>query len=193
MSSTDTAPSPKRRRKRPATTPKKERSVFALVGQAGALVALIGGIVTLVFVFRPGWKPKPPADVGTAAITDVRVLQPVTFRRYLQKQELPAGTLSREQLLKPGVLVSFHYELDGFRGRNLPLRWELNELKTNKLVDQDQAVTITPSTNAEGRDWYVWVPQPKARRRYYITVTLYQPEKQLMPLRHFDTPPFTGG
>lgn len=174
-----------------APSPKKKRSVFALVGQAGVLVGLIGGIVTLVFVFRPGWKPKE-VDVGTAKITDVRVLEPVTFKRYLQEQELSTGTLSREQLLKSGVMVSFHYELDGFRGRRVPLRWELNEAKTNALVDQDQAVTITPSTNAEGRDWFVWVPQPRARRRYYITVTLYQPGKQLVPLEHFDTASFTG-
>lgn len=174
-----------------APSPRKKRSVFALVGQAGVLVGLIGGIVTLVFVFRPGWKPKV-VDVGTAKITDVRVLEPVTFKRYLQEQELSTGTLSREQLLKSGVMVSFHYELDGFRGRRVPLRWELNEAKTNALVDQDQAVTITPSTNAEGRDWFVWVPQPRARRRYYITVTLYQPGKQLVPLEHFDTASFTG-
>lgn len=174
-----------------APSPKNKRSVFALVGQAGVLVGLIGGIVTLVFVFRPGWKPKE-VDVGTAKITDVRVLEPVTFKRYLQEQELSTGTLSREQLLKSGVMVSFHYELDGFRGRRVPLRWELNEAKTNALVDQDQAVTITPSTNAEGRDWFVWVPQPRARRRYYITVTLYQPGKQLVPLEHFDTASFTG-
>jgi hypothetical protein len=193
MSSTDTAPRPKRPRKRAATTPKKGRSPFALVAQAGVVVGLIAGVVGLVFVFRPGWKPKAPVDVGTATISDVRLLKPVTFKRYLQEQELPAGSLTRQQLLRPGVLVSFHYELDGFRGRQLPLRWELNETKTNTLVDQDQAVTITPSTNAEGRDWYVWVPQPRARRRYYVRVTLYQPEKQLVPLEHFDTPPFMGG
>ena len=179
-------------RPRRAETPEKKRSVFALVGQAGALVALIGGIVTLVFVFKPGWKPKE-VDVGTATITDVRVLQPVTFKRYLQEQELSTGTLARQQLLKPGVMVAFHYELDGFRGRSIPLRWELNNAKTNELVDQDQAVTITPSTNAEGRDWYVWVPRPTAQRRYYITVTLYQPQKQRVPLKRFDTPPFAGG
>jgi len=187
--STATKASPGRRR--PAR-PKTKRSLFALVGQLTALVGLISGIVTLIFVFRPGWKPTH-VDVGTATITDVTVLQPVTYGRYLQKQELPAGTMSHEQLVKPGVMVSFHYELDGFRGKKLPLRWELNAAATNKLIDQDQALTIIPSTNAEGRDWFVWVPAPKARRTYYITVTIYQPQKQLVPLKHFDTKPFRGG
>jgi hypothetical protein len=37
------------------------------------------------------------------------------------------------------------------------------------------------------------VPRPTARRRYYITVTLYEPQKQRVPLKRFDTPPFAGG
>lgn len=175
-----------------AETPEKKRSVFAVVGQAGVVVGLIGGIVTLIFVFKPGWKPTA-VDVGTGTITDVRVLQPVTFGRYLQELQQPTGTLAREQLRKPGVMVTFHYQLDGFRGRAIPVRWELNELPTHRLVDQEQASTITPSTNAEGRDWYVWVPEPKAARRYYITVILYQPSKQLQALDSEDTPPFIGG
>ena len=28
------------------------------VGQASALVGLIGGVVALVFIFKPGWKPQ---------------------------------------------------------------------------------------------------------------------------------------
>jgi len=175
-----------------ARQPRTRRDVFALVGKLGALVGLIGGVAGLVFLFFPGLKPVH-VDVGTAAITEVHVLRPVTYGRYLQEQELPRGTLSREQLRMPGVLVSFHYQLDGFRARRLPLRWELNDAATNALVDQDQAVTITPSTNSEGRDWFVWVPQPRLRRKYYITVTLYQPERGLVPLKRFDTPAFTGG
>jgi hypothetical protein len=185
------APKPERTRKRPAR-PQNRRDWFALVGRLTALVGLISGVATLLFLFFPGLKPIH-VDVGTAAITDITVQQPVTFRRFLQEMELGPGTMSRKWLDRPGELVSFHYQLDGFKGRKIPLRWELNNAATNDLVAQDQGVTIKPSTNSEGRDWYVWVPQPPVRRSYYITVTLYQPEKQLVPLKHFDTHAFTGG
>lgn len=188
-------PEPRPRRKgagKLTARPQTRRDWFGLVGKLTALVGLITGVVTLLFLFFPGLKPMH-VDVGTAAITDVKVHQPLTFRRYLQEIEKPEGSMSREFLNRPGVLVSFHYQLDGFGGRQIPLRWELNNAKTNDLVDQDQAVSIIPSTNTEGRDWYVWVPQPKPQGRYYITVTLYQPEKQLVPLKHFDTKPFTPG
>jgi hypothetical protein len=164
------------------------RNPLNYLPQVGALVTITATIIGLVFVFRPGCTPQ---DVGKATIGEVRVVQPVTFRRYLQRLELPPGTLSREQLRRRGVLIEFHYEINGFRGKKLPLRWELNDATTNNLIGQDQAVTITPSTNAEGRKWFVWVPAPKTRRRYYVTVTIYQPDGTV-PLQDFDSPKFRG-
>ena len=185
-------PKPRRKRARKRARPRTRRDWFGFVGKLTALVGLVTGVATLLFLFFPGLKPVH-VDVGTAAITDVTTQQPVTFRRYLQETETREGSMSRAFLNRPGVLVSFHYQLEGFGGRTIPLRWELNNAKTYDLVDQDQALSIVPSTNSEGRDWYVWVPQPKSHGRYFITVTLYQPEKQRVPLKHFDTKPFTVG
>jgi hypothetical protein len=182
-----TAPKTARTGNRPAQ--RTRQNPLAYVGQVAAAVTVVSTIVGLVFLFRPGCTPQ---DVGRASISDVRVRQPVTYGSYLKKQELPNGSMSQEQLDQLGVMAAFHYEITGLRGKRLPLRWELTEEATNRLIAQDQALTIIPSTNNEGRDWYVWVPAPKRGRRYYITVTIYQPEKQLVPLRHFDTPAFQG-
>ena len=40
------------------------------LAQTAALVGLIGGIVGLVFLFKPGWKPAPRADVGKLTIRE---------------------------------------------------------------------------------------------------------------------------
>ncbi len=180
-----TAARPAGRRRRPAR--RKKRNLLGSIGQLAAAASLVSTLVGLVFVFKPGCRPQ---DVGKAVISDVHVPRPMTFGRYLQEQRLSTGTLSRVQLRSPGVLVAFHYEITGFRGKRLPLRWELNDDATSRLLAEDQALSIIPSTNDEARDWYVWVPVPKARRTYYITVTIYQPQKQRVPLKHFDTPPF---
>ena len=153
-----------------------------------ALVTLVSTVIGLVFLFKPGCAPQ---DVGTADISDIRVTKPVTFGRYLQKLELPPGTMSRGMLRRVGAMVSFNYQIKGFAGKSLPLRWELSDSATNALVDQDQAVTIKPSTNDEGRSWYVWVPVPQTKRKYYVTVTIYQPDGKV-PLRNFDSPSFRG-
>lgn len=177
-----------------SSAPGKRRLRPPSLGQTAALVGVIGGVVGLVFVFRPGWKPQAPVDVGKAVVTAVRVHQPVTFRRYLQRLQLSSGTVSTEQLSRRGVLITFHVQISGFKGKQLPLRWELNDKATGDLVSEDEAVSIVPSTNDEGRVWFVWVPSPTKARDYYVTVTIYQPKKGGVdvPLQDFDTGTFRG-
>jgi hypothetical protein len=175
------------------TTRKKRWSVPTLA-QIATVVGLIGGVVGLVFVFRPGWKPDAPVDVGKADITEVSVRQPVTFRRYLQRLKLAPGSLSAEQLNRLGVLIAFEAQISGFKGKELPLRWELNKHPGGELVAEDEAVSIVPSTNDEGRTWFVWAPTPRTDGRYYVTVTIYQPRQGGVdvPLEDFESPPFRG-
>jgi hypothetical protein len=164
------------------------------VGQTAALVGLVGSVVGLLFIFKPGWKPQAPQDVGMVEISAVRVRQPVTFRRYLQRLKLSGQGLGQEQLRRRGALIEFHMHIKGFRGKELPLRWELNDAGTEELVAQNESVSIKPSTNDEGRKWFVWVPTPQTRKTYYVTVTLYQPRKGKVdvPLQDFDSPQFKG-
>jgi hypothetical protein len=193
----------RRKRRGPLGYFLKKRNPLAYVGQAAALVGLIGGVVGLVFVFKPGWKPQAAPDVGTLKITDSSVTQPVTFRRYLERVRLPALDLTEAFLRRPGLLIEFDYEAAGFRDKRLPIQWELVDAKTNERVVVDDpagddaggndAVGITPSTNNETAKWFVWVPQPPAGRTYYVTVTIYQPRKGDVdvPLDDFDTRKFS--
>jgi hypothetical protein len=164
------------------------------VGQASAVVGLIGGVVALVFIFKPGWKPQAPSDASKATITDTRVFQPVTFKRYLQRQQLPITPgLSKSFLNRSGVMVSFHYEIVGLRHKKLPLRWELSNAATNDLVAAENSTfTLTPANDDDAGDWSVWVPAAKKGRAYYVTVTIYQPQGPPYELKHFDSPSFPG-
>ena len=174
--------------------PPKRRFRLPSLAQASTLVGVIAGVVGLVFVFFPGCRPLASPDVGKIEVSDIRVRQPVTFGRYLKRLKLPPGTLSEEHLRRPGVLIEFQAQIDGFKDKELPLRWELNDAATNDSVDEDQAVTIEPSTNSEGRTWFVWAPAPERTGKYYVTVTIYQPPKGDVdvPLEAFDSPEFTG-
>ena len=174
--------------------PRKRRFSRPTVGQASALVGLVGGIVALVFIFKPGWKPQPPQVVVKATISDTKVVQPVTFKRYLQRQQLAIPpSLSKAYLARTGVMIPFHYEIFGLRHKKLPLRWELSDAKTNDLVaSEDSAYRLTPSTDDEAADWSVWLPAPKRGRKYYATVTIYQAKGPPYELKHFDSPTFPG-
>jgi len=163
------------------------------LGQVSAVVGLVGSVLAILFIFKPGWKPKPPADASKADITDTRVFQPVTFMRYLQRQQLPSAGLSRKYLNRRGTMVAFHYEITGLRSKRLPLRWELSNAATNDLVaSMNSAYTIVPANDDDAGDWSVWVPSPKRGADYYVTVTIYQPQGPPYELKHFDSPTFPG-
>ena len=181
--------------------PPRKRSPLVYVGQASAIVALVASVVGLLFVFKPGWKPEPPPDVGTLKIVESNVRQPVTFGRYLERVRVPPLDLTKALRQRRGLLIEFDYEAEGFRGKRLPIQWELVDAKTNDRVFVEEndvggndSVAITPSTNHEAAKWFVWVPAPEAGRRYYVTVTIYQPRKGDVdvPLADFDTAEFEG-
>ena len=192
----ETAPAPA-----PEEPAERRKSPLAYVGQIGGIVALVASVVGLLFVFKPGWQPKPPPDVGTLKIVDSSVRQPVTFGRYLERVRLPALDVTKAFRQRQGLLIEFDYEAEGFRGKRLPIQWELVDAKTNDRVrtgDDDasgnDAVGIKPSTNQETAKWFVWVPAPKTGRDYYVTVTIYQPRKGDVDvaLADFDTATFPG-
>jgi hypothetical protein len=185
---------PAGRRKNPLAYFLQKRNPLVYVGQAGGVVALIASVVGLLFVFKPGWKPEPPRDVGTLEIVDSGVRQPVTFGRYLERVRLPPLDMTKAFLQRRGLLIDFAYQAEGFRGKRLPIQWELVDAKTNDRVSGDDAVSITPSTNDEAAKWFVWVPAPAAGRQYYVTVTIYQPRKGDVdvPLADFDTQEFSA-
>ena len=89
----DAAPAPEEpagpRKRNPIAYFLQKRNPLVYVGQAAGVVALIASVVGLLFVFKPGWKPEPPPDVGTLKIVDSSVRQPVTFGRYLERVHLP--------------------------------------------------------------------------------------------------------
>ena len=172
----------------------QKRNPLVYVGQVAAVIGLISGIVGLLFLFKPGWKPQPAPDVGTLKIVESQVRQPVTFGRYFERLRLAPGDVSKEFLQRPGLLIEFDVEAKGLRGKRLPIQWELVDAKTNDRVAADDAIGLKPSTNEEALKWFAWVPAPKPGRTYYVTVTIYQPRKGDVdiPLAAFDTPEFSG-
>ena len=87
-------------------------------------------------------------------------------------------------------MIQFHYELRGYGGKHLPLRWELDDAKTNEQLFADASKKIDVSTNDDGGTWYAWVPAPPVRGTYYVTGAIYQPGSRLYPVADFRSPDF---
>jgi hypothetical protein len=162
--------------------------------EMAAFVAVVGGIVGLVFAFAPGCQPQPPPAAIKATISDVGVIRPVTFRRFLQRQHIPIPPEMTPQFLaRRGVMVEFHYEIIGLSGKQLLLAWELSDAATNDLVAAEQsAYELEPSKNDDSGDWAIWIRAPKPGRNYYAIVTIYKPQGPPYELKHFRTQRFPG-
>jgi hypothetical protein len=162
--------------------------------EVSVTVGLVVAIVGLVFKLAPGCQPQPPPDKLKASISDVQPRQPVTFKRFLQHQQLPVPPDMMPQFLaRPGVMVEFHYEIEGARGKPLRLAWELSDAKTYELVAREpSAYDLTPSENDDAGDWAIWIPAPIPGRTYFVTVTIFKPQGPPYQLTHFDTRAFPG-
>jgi hypothetical protein len=162
--------------------------------EIAAFVGVVGGIVGLVFKFAPGCEPQPPSSAIKATISDVHALRPVSFRRFLQRQQIPIPPeMTPEFLARRGVMVEFHYEIIGLSGKPLRLAWELSDNATNDLVAAEQsAYELVPSKKDDAGDWAIWIRAPRPGRKYYATVTIYKPEGPPYELKHFRTSPFPG-
>ena len=180
--------------------PRRWRPTLA---QVGAVVAITSGVVGLVFVFKPVWKPVAPADVGTLTIDrDSIRATPASLSRLYQRLHVPTHGLTRAFLRQRGVLIEFRYEATGFRGQTLPIRRELVDARTNEPVPEagtnpsygDESIGIRVTTNNDARKWFVWSPVPRTDGRYYVTVSIYQPRRGDVdvPLDDLDSPVFPG-
>jgi hypothetical protein len=177
-----------------STLSRRRRLRRPSLAEASAFVALVGGIVGLVFTFAPSCRPQPPPGAVKATISDIRAVRPVSFRRFLQRQQIPISPdMTSQFLARRGVMVEFHYEIIGLSGKPLPLSWQLSDASTNELVSAEQsAYKLTPSKDDDAGDWAIWIPAPKPGRAYYVTVTIFKPQGPPYELKHFDTVRFRG-
>jgi hypothetical protein len=172
--------------------PRKSRLRRPTVVEAAAFVALVGGVVTLVFTFNPGCKPQPPSEVSKATISNIEVIRRVTFRRFLLRQfgRVPQG-YSQTYLSRRGAMVDFDWEINGLRGKHLPFGWELSDYATNERVAGELTpYQLTPSENDDSGSWAICGQKPG--RSYYGTVTIYKPAGPPYELKHFRTQIFRG-
>jgi hypothetical protein len=164
---------------------------MAIVGGLGAVVALASGVVGLVFVLRPGLKPKPPPAHTAVHLSRVSFDRGVTFAQYLARADQPAGGLDRQSLRRRGALLTLHFDIIGYEGKRLPLRWHLLELRGGRQLGEQRAITITGTSAEDEGDWPVWVPAPPRPGRYAIDVELLNPQGTV-PLATLRSPSFAG-
>jgi len=169
--------------------PRQGRISFKLVGQAGAVVGLIGGIVGLVFTFAPSLRPGSGSATKPAAELDVgTVSRRVPLGEYLAAERIPRGTFSAEALRHLGAMVTIGYDATGFGGKDLQLDVSLTNADTGATACAHRYAI--PAGGGPGQTMRAWMAFPggaaAARGTYNLHVSLFGPEGKPPPLRAKD-------
>jgi hypothetical protein len=149
---------------------------FGLVGQAAAVVGLIGGVAGLLFTFvpslRPGSGEKPSAQLELASVNDR-----ATLREYLFAEAIPLGSLSKAVLRRLGVLTTIRYTSSGLGGKELPLVVSLTSRETGDVVCEHRyPVKAKGGPPLTFRVWTPFPAHPRAQNdSYNLHVTLFPP------------------
>jgi hypothetical protein len=167
--------------------PRRRRPGARVIG-IGLAVAVVGGL----FALWPSIKPAdaPPATKA-ARLSNLTLDRDTTFGQYLDRKELPRKPYPPAQLARHGAYVEFHFGIEGYRGKRLPLRWQLVDAGTGDQLDQSRDIAITPDATTDQGNWDVWVPLPRGHRRFYVQVQLYD-DHGVVPIGRVRTERFAG-
>jgi hypothetical protein len=159
---------------------------------AGAIVALVSGLLGLLFLLKPDLKPSGKAPTQAAKLSELRV-EPAAFHEYLDRLGSPAQPYTERDLARRGELLLFRVAITGFEGKHLVLRSELFARGGGKQLAESKARKITPTNETVEASQYLWVPIPNRSGKFYAVVELgQQKEGYFQSLDTLETQSFSG-
>lgn len=157
---------------------------------AGTIVALVSGVIGLLFVLDPNLKPSGKAPTQSAKLSQLRI-EPATRHEYLDRIGSPARPYTKRELAARGELLRFRVAITGFDGKRLVLRSELFA-HGGKQVAESKALQITPTTGTVEASQYLWLPLPTRRGEFHAVIELgQQKQNYFQSLDTLETPPFS--
>ena len=70
-------------------------------------------------------KPEAPPAARSATLSNVTLDRSVAFGQYLDRIKLTRAPYTPATLSRRGAYVEFDYAIAGYKGKRLPLRWQL--------------------------------------------------------------------
>jgi hypothetical protein len=158
---------------------------------AGVRVAVAGLAIALAGILAVTLWPSPAPPTKAARLSNQTFDRNLTFGQYLDRKALSRKPYPPTQLARRGAFVAFDFRTEGYRGKRLPLRWQLFDAESGDQLAQSRAIIIRPDANVDQGSWDVWVPFPRARHpRLYVQVQLYD-DGGIVPIGRLRTPRFS--
>jgi hypothetical protein len=155
-------------------------------------IGLAATVLGVVFVLWPSLKPEPPPAARSATLSNVTLDRSVAFGQYLDRIKLTRAPYTPATLSRRGAYVEFDYAIAGYKGKRLPLRWQLVDASTADQLAQSEDLGIKAQATTDRGTWFVWVPLPHGHaRRFFVQIQLYKQDGRV-PLSRVRTARFAG-
>ncbi len=154
-------------------------------GVFSSVIGVLAATLTVVFLLIPSLKPEGPTTQFSASFSDARIETDVALSDYYARmREVPPSTLSGDDLLQRGVVVSFTVLIEGFKGKECRLIWSVFDASTNKRSQQDWLVSqdgwpvgvIVPEGSVDQGNGEIFVPEPPTAGSYFVRLELNDPD-----------------
>jgi hypothetical protein len=165
-------------------------------GVVASVVALLVGLTSLVDWLERRTDDPPPAPRGQvdARLESVAVRdRAMPLGDYLSSTRQSTRGLNDLELAEPGLVFSVRVRLRGGLDEKFPLVWTLHGASSGirlkgPIYNQPAAVTFSPRSHDDAREWPVWVPYPRRTGVFFLRATLTDEKRQPEDAR--DSKPF---
>jgi hypothetical protein len=143
--------------------------------RAGIVVAALVGAALLLWAAFGSHGDQGPTTKA-AKLSDPTVDRNISFGQYLDRKGFSKAPYPAARLARRGVFVTFDYRIQGYKGKRLPVQWQLMDARTGDQLAHSSDVAITPDAHAQTDQatWDFWVEVPRgANRRFYVQLQLY--------------------
>lgn len=153
------------------------------------IIGFVGALLGVVFVLFPALQPEPPAATKGAELSDP-AREELSWGQYLDRKDLDRAPYDAPALRRRGIFVEFDFAIEGYKGKSLPLRWQLIDARQGDQLAKSRDEFIVPEASTDKGSWAVWVPVPRRRaQELYVQLQLYE-DRGEVPIGRLRTPPF---
>jgi hypothetical protein len=171
----------------------RDGRAMKLIKQGGIVVGLISGVLGLVFLLFPQFKPEktgPTAD-QSASVTGLVVNPRTTKGQFLDYSDQSKLGFTRKQLAVMGASAFARVQIVGYRGRTLTLERQLIDARTGNVVGEARDFRVTPPAEKVTHRWWDWTPLRPGRGSYIMVIKVLD-DQQHAAIACGQTPAFGG-
>jgi hypothetical protein len=159
--------------------------------RAGLVIAvLLIAVVALRLALESG-GPEP-SRTKAATLSNPTLDRNISFGQYLDRKEISRVPYQAAELRRRGAFLAFDFKIEGYKGKRLPLQWQLIDARTGDQLRESKDVALHPDAETDQASWDFWVPVPRgADRRFFVQLQLYN-DRGSVPIGRLRTATFGG-